>query len=85
MNTFTEVDTADAFGGGGKFTLRVDGTHAAVGQPEHAAPFQFGGGDATIGRDTSTGVSDDYKPPYPFNGTVHSVTFDTGPVQLPAH
>ena len=70
-------------GRGGNITLRVDGTEAAVGRLEHTAPFTFGGGDATIGRETSTAVSDDYKPPYTFNGTVDAVTFDIGPVQLP--
>ena len=36
-----------------------------------------------VGVDTRTGVNDqDYKPPYPFNGAIHGVTFKLGPTQL---
>ena len=32
-----------------------------------------------VGVDTRTGVNDqDYKPPYPFNGAIHGVTFKLG-------
>ena len=36
-----------------------------------------------VGVDTRTGVNDlDYKPPFPFNGTINRVTFKLGPTQL---
>ena len=36
-----------------------------------------------VGVDTRTGVNhQDYKPPYPFNGAIHGVTFKLGPTQL---
>jgi len=71
------------FGRGGGLALQVDGTETAVGRLENTVPFTFGSGDATIGRVTSTAVSDDYEPPYTFTGTLNGVTFDIGPVQSP--
>ena len=36
-----------------------------------------------VGVDTRTGVNDqDYKVPFPFNGTIDKLTFKLGPTQL---
>ena len=36
-----------------------------------------------VGIDTRTGVNDnDYKVPFPFNGTINKLTFNLGPMQL---
>jgi arylsulfatase len=69
------------FGKGGELVLSVDGQPAATGRLVRTVPFKFSPEDATIGRDAGTPLTDDYKLPFAFSGTLDSVTFDLGPVQ----
>ena len=71
------------FGKGGQFILTVDGVKVAEGRLDRTVPFKFSGEDATIGRDAGTALTDDYRLPFAFTGTLESVTFDLGPVQPP--
>ena len=74
------VDGA-GFGKGGALVLSVDGIQAAAGRLERTVPFKFSAEDATIGRDTGTPLTDDYRLPFAFTGRLDKVTFDLGPVQ----
>jgi len=62
-------------GKGGVATLLVDGKPVGEGRIEKTAPFTLGFGEGLdVGLDTGTPVSDDYKVPFPFNGTLGKVT-----------
>jgi arylsulfatase len=77
--TFT-VD-GPGFGRGGALALTVDGRQAATGRLERTVPFKFSPEDATVGRDAGTPLTDDYRLPFAYTGSLDSVTFDLGPVQ----
>ncbi|TIC81291.1 arylsulfatase [Nocardioides sp. GY 10113] len=47
-----------------------------------ASGIQIGGGGLRLGHDAGFPVSDDYAPPYPWTGTLHTVTFRQGPGPL---
>lgn len=71
-----------AAGTGGTFTLAVDGEpvgSSSTGLPMPFA-FQHGGSHLCIGYDRGFPVCDDYTPPFPWQGTIHSVTFETAGV-----
>ena len=65
--------------GEGTFTLSHDGV--AVGTVRFAGglPFvlQHGGTALRLGSDRGFPVSDAYTPPFPWNGTLHRVVFET--------
>lgn len=69
------------FGRGGTVTMAVNGGEVARGRLERTVPFKFSPEDATLGRDSGTPLSDDYRLPFAFTGKLESVTFDLGPVQ----
>jgi arylsulfatase len=71
------------FGPGGTFSMQIDGQPAASGHIDHSVPFKFAAEDATIGRDTGTALSEDYKPPFAFTGSLSDVTIQLGPIQMP--
>jgi arylsulfatase len=79
--TVTFTSDGPGIGRGGNFALQVDGEDAASGRVERTPPFKFAQEDATVGHDTGTSVTPDYRPPFAFTGTLNSVTFDLGPVQ----
>jgi len=64
--------------GGGAITLLVDDVVVGGGVLTDNLPFrwQIGGGGLLIGRDTGFPVCDDYETPFPFTGTINSVTIE---------
>ena len=42
----------------------------------YTTPFAFNPGALTCGADPGSAVTDDYKAPYQFTGTLHTVTVD---------
>ena len=50
----------------------------AAGQLPRDLPFrwQIGGAGLLIGRDAGFPVCDDYEPPFPFTGALHSLTIE---------
>jgi len=69
------------FGKGGALSLSVDGVEQASGRLERTIPFKFSPEEATLGRDSGTALTRDYRPPFAFTGALHRVIFDLGPVQ----
>jgi arylsulfatase len=67
-------------GKGGTASLYVDGDKAGEGRVENTQPVVFSADEtADIGRDTGTGVSDDYTPEGSrFNGEIEWVQIDVG-------
>jgi arylsulfatase len=71
--------------GGGTGTLTVDGAVVATDAlPEGVgmSGIQIGGGGLRIGADAGFPVTDDYRPPFPWAGTLHHVEFDAEPATL---
>ena len=67
----------DGFGAGkgGTATLTLDGKEIGSGRIEKTAPTVLGFDEGlAVGLDTGTPVSDDYKVPFAFNGTLTQVT-----------
>jgi arylsulfatase len=65
----------DRDGASGRLTICVDGADvASVGIPRIVRMLGSTGTD--IGCDRLSAVVDDYEGPFPFTGTIHSVTFD---------
>jgi arylsulfatase A-like enzyme len=66
-------------GGGGDVELLAGGTVIGKGVLPRDLPFrwQIGGARLTIGADQGFPVTDDYRPPFPFTGTVRRVVLET--------
>ncbi len=64
--------------GGGPIMLLVDAAVVGEGMLTDNLPFrwQIGGGGLLIGRDTGFPVCDDYETPFPFTGTINTVTIE---------
>ena len=74
--------TADAPkpGTGGKTKLLVNGKTVAEGTLEHTVPLHFSGyACMDIGKDNNKPVSQAYKSPFTFTGTIKTVKFDLEP------
>ena len=74
--------TADAPkpGTGGTTRLLVNGKVVAEGRLEHTVPLRFSAyAGMDIGKDNRRPVSRTYKSPFPFTGTINTVTFDLEP------
>jgi hypothetical protein len=77
-------------GGGGTGSLMIDGASVAEGElPEGVgmSGIQIGGGGLRVGADAGFPVSDDYRPPFRWTGTLHEIVFDAdtpSPRQLDA-
>jgi arylsulfatase len=54
--------------------LLVDGKQVAAGRVEKTVPLGYGAEGFDVGSDNISAVSPDYKAPFPFGGTVRSVT-----------
>ena len=85
------LEVKGAYGGGGtgkggSFTLSVDGVTAAEGRLPMSASSTFANEGASIGHDTGTPLTRDYRPPFTFTGRIEKVTIEIGPVasSLPA-
>ena len=65
------------FAKGGTATMKVDGKKVAEGRIERTLPFRISLDETLdIGEDTGTPVSEDYKTPFQFNGTLSKVVVD---------
>ncbi len=62
----------------------VDNTVIASTTTEHSLPFiwQHGGTHLTLGYDRGLPVSDDYQPPFAWNGSLHAVHVQAGQAEL---
>jgi arylsulfatase len=70
----------DGIGGtGALFVDDVRVVESPLPQGLGAAGMQIGGGGLRLGHDTGFPVSDDYRPPFLWTGTLHHVTFDASP------
>ncbi len=70
--------------GGVAIDAVVDDTVIATTTTEHALPFiwQHGGTHLTLGYDRGLPVSDDYQPPFAWNGPLHAVHVQAGQAEL---
>ena len=71
-----QPDPAKGHGTPGRFQLYVDGTLAGDLDVPYTTPFAFNPGALTCGADPGSAVTDDYKAPFRFTGTLHTVTVD---------
>jgi arylsulfatase len=71
---FTPVD-ANA-GSAADVRMLVNDKDVAHGRVEATVPFRYGVEPFDVGMDTVSAVSDDYSPPFPFQGRINSVTID---------
>jgi arylsulfatase A-like enzyme len=70
-------------GKGGLLTLSVDGKEAANGRLNRTIPFRVSADETLdIGEDTGTPVSEDYRVPFKFTGTLNKVVVDLSEVNL---
>jgi arylsulfatase len=67
-------------GKGGTLTLKVDGQAVATGKLAATAPIRLSEEDASVGRDSGTGLTEDYRLPFRASG-LRSVTISLEPVQ----
>jgi arylsulfatase A-like enzyme len=69
---------------GGSGVLKVDDKVVATGKQANSISFlQVADETFDVGIDTRTGVNDkDYQVPFAFDGTIHKLTVDLGPMQL---
>jgi len=67
--------------GGGPVALSVDGRTVGDAHLPQDLPFrwQIGGTGLLVGRDRGFPVSDDYRPPFPFTGTIRQVAIEAPP------
>jgi arylsulfatase A-like enzyme len=63
-------------GAPGRGQLYVDGSLVANAEFPHTVPFFFELEGLSCGYDYGAPAADGYEPPFAFNGTIHSVTFD---------
>lgn len=65
--------------GGCRLSLHHGGREVAVGDFPQPLPIvhQHGGAGLTLGYDTGFPVTDDYRPPFPWTGSIHQVVVDT--------
>ena len=63
-------------GKGGTATLYINGKKAGQGRIEKTVPGRFGMESMDVGMDLQASVSDNYKPPFKFTGTIKKVTID---------
>ncbi len=71
-----QPDPAKGHGTPGHFQLYIDGQLAGDMDVAYTTPFAFNPGGLTCGADPGSTVTDDYKAPFRFTGTLHTVTVD---------
>ena len=71
-----EPDLKNGKGVPGRAQLYVDGELVANAEFPHTTPLIFELEGLSCGYDFGAPASDAYEPPFTFNGTLHSVTFD---------
>ncbi len=62
-------------------TLRIDGRAVGSGRVPHAMTGNISHEPLDFGRDDYTPVSEDYRSPFAYPGTIRQVTIDTPPVR----
>ena len=68
-------------GSGGTGRISVDGAQLAEGRIARTQPFMFSADEgADVGEDLATPVSEEYRVPATFTGTINSVTVDVQPI-----
>ena len=68
-------------GSGGTGRISVDGAHVAEGRIARTQPFMFSADEgADVGEDLATPVSEEYRVPATFSGTIHRVTIEVQPI-----
>jgi arylsulfatase len=61
--------------------MSVDGARVAEGRIARTQPFAFSADEgADVGEDLATPVSEEYRVPATFTGTIHSVTIEVQPI-----
>jgi arylsulfatase len=64
-------------------TLSIDGKEAANGRLHRTIPFRVSADETLdIGEDTGTPVSEDYRVPFKFTGTLNNVVVDLSEASL---
>jgi arylsulfatase len=71
-----EPDFPNGRGAPGRLQLYVDGTLVAEGKAPVTTPFAINPGALTCGSNPGSAVTPDYSSPFPFTGTLRSVTVD---------
>jgi len=71
-----EPDLPKGRGAPGRLQLYVDGTLVAEGEAPVTIPFAINPGALTCGSNPGSPVTPEYSSPFPFTGTLHSVTVD---------
>ena len=71
-----QPDPAHGHGMPGRFQLYIDSNLAGDMDVAYTTPFLFNPGAVTCGADPGSTVTDDYKTPFRFTGTLHTVTVD---------
>ena len=71
-----QPDPTKGHGTPGRFQLYIDGKLAGDMDVAYTTPFAFNPGGLTCGADPGSTVTDDYKAPFRFTGTLHTVTVD---------
>ena len=71
-----QPDPAKGHGMPGRFQLYIDGELVGDRDVAYTTPFAFNPGALTCGADPGSAVTDDYKAPNRFTGTLHTVTVD---------
>lgn len=71
-----QPDPSKGKGAPGRLQLYVDGTLVGNADAPITTPFMFNPGALTCGANPGSPVTPDYEGPFPFTGTLHSVTLD---------
>lgn len=67
---------------GGSHQLLVDGVQVATASMPRTLAFKFAPEGASVGHDTGTPLTDDYRVPFRYNGNLRSVGIELGAVKL---
>ena len=71
-----ELDLLQGHGAPGRFELYCDGTLVGATEVPYTTPIVYNPGPLTCGTNPGSAVVDRYTAPYPFTGTIHTVTID---------
>lgn len=82
---FRYTQEAKTYAGGGTGVLLINGKEVGRGHFAHVVPARYSATETfDVGRDTGEAVSESYRAPFPFTGTLDHVTVDIAPQQLSA-
>jgi len=69
-------------GKGGEAVIGINGKVVGRARIEHTVAGRFGIDTFGVGSDTGSPVTNTYKPPYPFTGSIERVDIVLGPLDL---